>query len=33
VEPLDGANVAVTVGLKAGDRVVVRAATLVNQVR
>jgi cobalt-zinc-cadmium efflux system membrane fusion protein len=33
VEPLDGANVAVTAGLKAGDRVVVRAATLVNQVR
>ncbi len=33
VEPLDGANVAVTAGLKAGDRVVTRAATLVNQVR
>ncbi len=33
VEPLDGANVAVTTGLKAGDRVVVRGATLVNQVR
>lgn len=33
VEPLDGANVAVTSGLKAGDRVVTRAATLVNQVR
>ena len=33
VEPLDGANVAVTSGLRAGDRVVVRAATLVNQVR
>jgi hypothetical protein len=33
VEPLDGANVAVTSGLKAGDRIVMRAATLVNQVR
>lgn len=33
VEPLDGANVAVTSGIKAGDRVVTRAATLVNQVR
>lgn len=33
VEPLDGANVAVTSGLKAGDRVVTHAATLVNQVR
>ena len=33
VEPLDGANVAVTSGLKAGDRVVTQAATLVNQVR
>ena len=33
VEPLDGANVAVMSGLKAGDRVVTRAATLVNQVR
>ena len=33
VEPLDGANVVVTAGLKADDRVVVRAATLINQVR
>ncbi len=33
VEPLDGANVAVTSGLKAGDRVVTQAATLINQVR
>lgn len=33
VEPLDGANVAVTSGLQAGDRVVVRAAALVNQIR
>jgi hypothetical protein len=33
IEPLDGTNVAVTSGLRAGDRVVVRAATLVNQVR
>lgn len=33
VEPLDGANVAATSGLRAGDRVVVRAATLLNQVR
>ncbi|WP_300449140.1 HlyD family efflux transporter periplasmic adaptor subunit [Accumulibacter sp.] len=32
-EPLDGANVAVTSGLKAGERVVTRAASLVNQVR
>lgn len=32
-EPLDGANVAVTAGLRTGDRVVVRAATLVNQIR
>lgn len=33
IEPLDGANVAVTSGLKGGDRVVVRAATLINQIR
>lgn len=33
VEPLDGNSVAVTSGLKAGDRVVLRAATLINQVR
>jgi hypothetical protein len=33
VESLDGANVAVTSGLKAGERVVTQAATLVNQVR
>lgn len=33
VEPLDGAHVAVTSGLNAGDRVVTQAATLVNQVR
>ena len=32
-EPLDGANVAVTAGLKTGDRVVTQGATLVNQVR
>jgi hypothetical protein len=32
-EPLDGASVAVTSGLRSGDRVVVRAANLVNQVR
>lgn len=31
--PLDGTHVAVTNGLKPGDRVVVRAATLVNQIR
>ena len=31
--PLDGTHVAVTNGLQPGDRVVVRAATLVNQVR
>jgi multidrug efflux pump subunit AcrA (membrane-fusion protein) len=33
IEPLDGASVAVTSGLKAGDRVAVRAATLINQIR
>lgn len=33
VEPLDGANVAVTSGLSDGDRVVTRAATLLNQIR
>ena len=32
-EPLDGASVAVTSGLKAGERVAVRAATLINQIR
>ena len=32
-EPLDGTHVAVTSGLKAGDRVAVRAATLINQIR
>ncbi|MET0333138.1 MAG: HlyD family efflux transporter periplasmic adaptor subunit [Rhizobacter sp.] len=32
-EPLDGVNVAVTSGLKTGDRVVTQGATLVNQVR
>jgi cobalt-zinc-cadmium efflux system membrane fusion protein len=33
IESLDGANVAITSGLKAGERVVTQAATLVNQVR
>lgn len=33
VEPLDGAHVAVTFGLQAGDRVVTQGASLVNQVR
>ena len=33
VEPLDGVNVAVTSGLKAGDRVATQGATLINQVR
>jgi hypothetical protein len=33
VEPLDGATVAVTAGLKAGDRVATQGATLINQVR
>jgi multidrug efflux pump subunit AcrA (membrane-fusion protein) len=33
VVPLDGATVSVTEGLKAGDRVVVQGAALVNQVR
>ncbi|MGL4232618.1 MAG: efflux RND transporter periplasmic adaptor subunit [Casimicrobium sp.] len=32
-EPLDGVSVAVIFGLKAGDRVVTSAATLINQVR
>ncbi len=32
-EPLDGVSVAVTSGLKAGDRVVTSGATLINQVR
>ncbi len=33
VEPLDGASVAVTNGLAADERVVVRGATLINQIR
>jgi hypothetical protein len=33
VVPLDGANVSVVDGLKAGDRVVTQGASLVNQVR
>ena len=33
VEPLDGVNVAVTSGLKAGNRVATQGATLINQVR
>ncbi len=33
VEPLDGANVAITSGLHDGELVVVRAATLINQIR
>ena len=33
VEPLDGASVAVTAGLKAGDRVATQGATLINQIR
>ncbi len=33
VEPLDGVAVAVTSGLKAGDRVATQGATLLNQVR
>jgi membrane fusion protein, heavy metal efflux system len=32
-EPLDGVEVAVTAGLKAGDRVATQGATLINQVR
>jgi cobalt-zinc-cadmium efflux system membrane fusion protein len=32
-QPLDGASVSVTSGLKAGDRVVTHGATLINQVR
>jgi hypothetical protein len=31
--PLDGANVLVTRGLEDADRVVVRAASLLNQIR
>lgn len=31
--PLDGATVAVTAGLKAGDRVATQGATLINQIR
>ena len=33
VEPLDGLNVAITSGLKAGERVATQGATLINQVR
>ena len=33
LEPLDGATVAVTSGLAGGDRVVTRAAALLNQIR
>lgn len=33
VEPLDGTTVAVTSGLKAGDRVATQGATLINQIR
>jgi membrane fusion protein, heavy metal efflux system len=32
-EPLDGINVAITSGLKAGERVATQGATLINQVR
>lgn len=32
-EPLDGAHVAITAGLQDGDRVAVRAASLINQIR
>ncbi len=32
-EPLDGTQVSITSGLKAGDRVVTQGATLVNQIR
>ena len=32
-EPLDGANVVATAGLKPGDRVVHQGASLVNQIR
>jgi hypothetical protein len=33
VEPLDGATVAITSGLSAGDRIATHGATLINQVR
>ena len=33
VQPLDGVNVAITSGLKTGDRVATQGATLINQVR
>jgi cobalt-zinc-cadmium efflux system membrane fusion protein len=33
VEPLDGVNVAITSGLKAGERLATQGATLINQVR
>jgi cobalt-zinc-cadmium efflux system membrane fusion protein len=32
-EPLDGSHIAVTAGLQDGERVVVRAASLINQIR
>lgn len=32
-EPLDGVSVAITSGLKAGDRIATQAATLINQIR
>ena len=32
-EPLDGTHMAVTAGLQPGDRVAVRAASLINQIR
>jgi multidrug efflux pump subunit AcrA (membrane-fusion protein) len=32
-EPLDGDQVAVTSGLKPGDRVTTQGATLINQIR
>jgi len=33
VEPLDGASVAIVAGLKAGDRIATRGASLINQIR
>jgi multidrug efflux pump subunit AcrA (membrane-fusion protein) len=33
LEPLDGTRVAVTSGLKSGDRVATQGATLINQIR
>jgi cobalt-zinc-cadmium efflux system membrane fusion protein len=32
-EPLDGVSVAITSGIKAGDRIATQAATLINQIR